>query len=88
MKYLVTYLVIINAWGFLIMLIDKQKAKKKKWRIPERHLMHTAVLGGSLGVLMGMLLCRHKTKHLKFSIGVPIILAVQIVVIVLKLIWT
>ena len=88
MKYLIAYLVIINAWGFVSMLIDKQKAIKKKWRTPERYLMSTAVSGGSLGILAGMLLFRHKTKHLKFTIGVPIILAVQIVIIVLKLSWT
>lgn len=83
MKLVYAYLVIINAWGFLIMLIDKQKAKNKNWRIPERSLMHTAVVGGSLGVMLGMLLCRHKTKHLKFTIGVPVILLAQILAFIL-----
>ena len=80
MEFLYAYLVIINAIGFLIMLIDKQKAKKNKWRIPERTLMGVAAVGGSLGVLMGMLICRHKTKHLKFVLGVPALLLVHIVV--------
>ena len=80
MEFLYAYLVIINAIGFLIMLIDKQKAKKNKWRIPERTLMGVAAVGGSVGVLMSMLICRHKTKHLKFVLGVPALLLVHIVV--------
>lgn len=85
MKYLYAYLVIINAVGFLIMLIDKRKAQKNLWRIPERTIMFTAVSGGSLGVLLGMHMFRHKTKHLKFTMGVPIILAVQILIAVFTL---
>ncbi len=86
MKYLLAYLVIINAAGFLFMLIDKRKAQKNLWRIPERTLMTIAALGGSLGVLLGMQVFRHKTKHLKFTIGVPIILSVQILVAVYTLV--
>ena len=74
-----TYLVIMNAIGFLIMLADKKKAQRGRWRIPERTLMAVAILGGSIGCLLGMNLFRHKTKHLKFTIGVPLILAMQIV---------
>ena len=85
MKYLLAYLVIINAVGFLIMLADKRKAKKNLWRIPERAMMSTAVSGGSLGILLGMYTVRHKTKHLKFTIGVPVILAVQILIAVFTL---
>ncbi len=70
-------LLIINAAGFLLMLADKHKARKKKWRIPERTLLLTAALGGSLGVLLGMYALRHKTLHRKFTIGVPLILAAQ-----------
>ena len=79
MKYLLAYLVIINAAGFLIMLIDKRKAQKNLWRIPERTLMSVAVSGGSIGVLLGMQIFRHKTKKLRFTIGVPVILAMQII---------
>lgn len=79
MKPLLVYLVIINALGFLLMLIDKQKAKKNLWRIPEATLIGTAFLGGSLGCLAGMHAVRHKTKHPKFTLGIPVILAVQIV---------
>lgn len=82
MKPLLVYLFLINAAGFLLMLIDKHKAKKNLWRIPETTLIGTALLGGSLGCLWGMCAMRHKTKHLKFSLGLPIILAVQIVLLV------
>lgn len=79
MDLLYAYLVIINAMGFLIMLADKKKAIRGAWRIPERTLMAIATLGGSIGCLLGMNLFRHKTKHLKFTIGIPLILAVQVV---------
>lgn len=73
------YLLLINAAGFLLMLTDKLKAKRNLWRIPEATLLGAAVLGGSLGILGGMYAFRHKTLHLKFRIGVPTILALQIV---------
>lgn len=79
------YLIIVNALSFLLMLIDKQKAKKDRWRIPEKTLITAALLGGSLGGIAGMKLFRHKTKHPKFSIGLPVILAVQIVLAVVIL---
>ena len=78
MKLIYLYLLIINVLGMALMLSDKQKARKNKWRIPEATLMTVAVLGGSLGVLLGMRLFRHKTLHLKFSLGVPLILVAQI----------
>lgn len=78
MKYLLIYLAIINAVTFLLMLIDKQKARKNRWRIPEATLIMSAVLGGSVGALLGMYTFRHKTKHLKFTLGVPFILVLQI----------
>lgn len=78
MKYLFLYLLTINAVAFLLMLIDKQKARKKKWRIPEATLMGVAALGGSIGSLMGMYTFRHKTKHIKFTIGIPAILIAQL----------
>ncbi len=73
------YLLIINAAGFLLMLVDKFKAKKNLWRIPEATLMTVAALGGSVGSLIGMYAVRHKTRHLKFTLGIPLILAVQVV---------
>ena len=87
MTIVYAYLIIINAAGFLFMLIDKRKAQKDLWRIPERTLMAVAVIGGSIGTLLGMNLFRHKTKHEKFRIGIPIILSVQILLAVLLYIW-
>ena len=78
MKYFLLYLLLINAGAFVLMLADKQKARKKRWRIPERTLIGSALLGGSLGALLGMYTFRHKTKHLKFTLGVPAILIAQI----------
>lgn len=81
MKFTLIYLLIVNAAGFFSMLLDKLKAKKNLWRIPEATLLLIAVIGGSLGSLLGMYTVRHKTKHLKFTIGVPLILAVQMILI-------
>ncbi len=77
-EILILYLLLINAAAFLLMLIDKWKAKKNLWRISEATLMSTAILGGSIGALLGMYTVRHKTRHLKFTLGIPLILAVQI----------
>ena len=79
MTVLYTYLIIINAAGFLFMLVDKRKAQKDLWRIPERTLMTVALMGGSFGTLLGMNLFRHKTKKDNFRIGIPLILSVQII---------
>lgn len=72
------YLILINALGFSLMLTDKQRAKKRLWRIPERTLMAVAALGGSLGSLAGMYLARHKTRRPKFTVGIPLLLFLQI----------
>lgn len=79
MKYLAAYLVCINLLAFSACGIDKYKAKKGLWRIKERTLFVSAILGGSLGLLFGMRIFRHKTMHRSFTIGVPLILACQIV---------
>ncbi len=78
MDFILIYLLLVNAAGFLLMLLDKQKARKKKWRIPERTLFLAAALGGSIGCLIGMYTFRHKTKHKRFTIGIPLILIAQI----------
>ena len=67
----------MNAVSFLLMLTDKWKARLGRWRIPEKTLLLSAALGGSIGALAGMYLVRHKTKHLQFTIGIPLILALQ-----------
>ena len=76
---LLFYLVTINALGFLIMLADKEKAKKRLWRIPEATLLPVAALGGSIGCLAGMKVFHHKTRKPKFYIGIPVILALQLI---------
>ena len=78
MKYFLLYLLLIYAAAFLLMLVDKLKAKKNRWRIPERTLFGSALLGGSIGALLGMYTFRHKTKHLSFTLGMPAILIAQV----------
>lgn len=78
MKLFQIYLLLINALAFLLMLIDKYKAKKNLWRIRESTLLLIAAIGGSIGALAGMYTFRHKTKHLKFTLGIPVILVLQI----------
>ena len=78
MKYIFLYLLIINAAVFILMLSDKRRSKKNRWRISERTLLGSALLGGSIGVLLGMYAFRHKTRHLKFTLGVPAILIAQV----------
>lgn len=81
MKIILLYLLIINAAGFLLMLIDKWKAKKNLWRIPEKTLLGVALIGGSIGAYAGMQVFRHKTKHLKFTVGIPVIMALQLIAV-------
>ena len=81
MRFFLFYLLLINAASFLLMLADKLKARKNRWRIPERTLMLSALLGGSIGALAGMYLFRHKTRHAKFTIGIPAILIAEVFLI-------
>ena len=83
MKLLLAYLFLINALSFALMHIDKKKAIRGSWRIPERTLLLTCLLGGSYGGLLGMKLFRHKTLHLKFSIGLPCMAAVHTVLLII-----
>lgn len=77
-KLILIYLLIVNALGFLLMLVDKRKAQKNLWRIPEATLFLIAAIGGSIGSIAGMYKFRHKTKHWQFVIGMPAILIAQI----------
>ena len=79
----VIYFVLVNLIAFIMYGVDKKKAIKHKWRIPEHDLILVAVLGGSIGAILGMKAFRHKTKHPKFFIGVPAILIVQLILLVL-----
>lgn len=85
MNYILPYLLLINAAAFLLMRADKIRAKKNRWRIRERTLLLSAVLGGSIGALAGMYTFRHKTKHPKFTLGVPAILVAQLFLLYLLL---
>lgn len=78
MKIFLYYLLIVNALGLLLMLTDKLLAKANRRRIRERTLFLAAIAGGSVGSILGMYLFRHKTLHLKFTLGMPLILALQI----------
>lgn len=76
-KELTIYFVFINVLTFLLYGIDKWKARRGKWRIPEETLIWLAIVGGSIGALLGMYLFRHKTKHKKFTLGIPAIFLIQ-----------
>lgn len=78
LRIMVIYLIFINTVSFFVMGIDKHKARKHAFRIPESSLFFLAVIGGSAGSIAGMYLFRHKTRHLQFVIGMPVILALQI----------
>ena len=78
MRVLIYYLLGINLLTFFIFGIDKWKARRNKWRVPEATLLMLAALGGSVGALLGMSVFHHKTKHKKFLIGVPLILLAQL----------
>lgn len=82
---LIYYFLLINLAGFLLMGIDKHKARRGKWRIPEKTLFLTALIGGSVGSIVGMRVFRHKTKHTAFVIGMPCILILQVILIFLFL---
>lgn len=75
---LVCYLVLVNFVTFVFYCVDKHKAKKQAWRIPEATLLGLAAIGGSVGALLAMYLVRHKTQHPQFKYGVPAILILQI----------
>ena len=82
MKYFLFYLVLINLIGFFAFWVDKRKAQKGKWRIPEKRLFLFAFLGGGIGCSIGMKVFRHKTKHLSFVIGIPAIMVVEYVAMI------
>lgn len=85
LQVIICYLITMNVIGFLFMGIDKWKAKKRAWRIPEATLLLIAALGGAVGSMLGMHLFRHKTRHWYFLYGIPAMLAVHILLTLL--IW-
>lgn len=85
--YIYYYLLAVNILAFALFGIDKQKARRNLWRIPEKTLLLSAVIGGSVGAILGMRFFHHKTRKPKFAVGVPVILLVQIAAVCLTQ-WT
>ena len=83
LKAIVIYLAAINVITFIMFGADKARAAKGRWRISEAALILAALLGGSIGALAGMRIFHHKTRHRKFTIGIPVILALQIILMVI-----
>ncbi len=79
--FALAYVLVMNLIGFSLMGIDKSKARKKAWRIPEATLFLFAICGGSLGSLIGMYVFHHKTRHWYFVVGMPLILIIQIIAV-------
>ena len=80
--YIMLYLAVMNTIGFVCMGADKRKAIRHAWRIPEKTLFFIAAIGGSVGIWAGMYLFHHKTKHWYFAVGMPLILAGQMIAVV------
>lgn len=84
LKFILIYLAAITLFTFIVYGIDKRRAKKGRWRIPESTLLLLAVIGGSIGAYLGMKVWHHKTRHKKFKYGIPAIIVVQMVWVVFK----
>jgi uncharacterized membrane protein YsdA (DUF1294 family) len=87
MTWLYAGLLAINLLGFVLAGVDKRRAVRKLWRIPERQLLLVAFLGGSVGLYLGFRVFRHKTRHPKFMIGVPLVLLLQVGLVVLWMLY-
>lgn len=79
---IIIYFIVINIIGFFIMWLDKRKAKKGAWRIPEKTLFIITALGGGIGTTAGMYAFRHKTQKIQFVIGFPFITILEIITII------
>lgn len=82
LQNIIIYIVVINLITFLVMWLDKRKAKKGKWRIPENTLLLFVLLGGGIGGIVGMYVFHHKTQKAKFVIGFPVILICEILIVI------
>ncbi len=83
LEAIVIYLAVINIITFIMFGADKARAAKGRWRISEAALILATLLGGSIGALAGMKIFHHKTRHRKFTVGIPVILVLQIVLMAL-----
>ena len=77
-KFVLLYFIIINLIGLFVMKLDKQRAQKRQYRISENTLWLIAIVGGAIGTTLGMNLFRHKTKHMNFKVGFPILAILDI----------
>ncbi len=82
LKIILLYLIVINVVGLFLMGMDKRRAKRDQWRVPEKRFFLIALIGGSLGCWLGMQCFHHKTMHKSFTIGMPIILIIQILLLI------
>ena len=82
MDYFYLYLAVVSVFAVILTIIDKLRAKFHTWRVPEAVLLGWSLIGGSVAMLFTMLLIRHKTKHAKFMVGIPLIILLQIAVAV------
>ncbi len=80
MKLFYLYLIIMNMLTYIAFAIDKKRAIRGAWRIPETTLFGLSIAGGSVGGILAMRICRHKTRHLSFTVGLPLILIVQVII--------
>lgn len=87
LMYISVYLMIINLYGLILMWTDKKSAESGRWRIAEKQLILVGLIGGAPGAMAGMLMFRHKTKHKRFYIGLPVILLIQWTVVILGLFY-
>ncbi|BAM47085.1 DUF1294 domain-containing protein [Amphibacillus xylanus] len=83
MKKIYMLLIIINLCSLIIMKVDKSRARNNQWRIPEMNIWLISLLGGSVGTYIGMKLFRHKTKHLSFKIGIPLLILIQALTLIM-----
>ena len=81
MDKILYYLLLINIFSFIVAITDKNRAVKHSWRISENAMMFLAVLGGAVGLLMGLLICNHKTRRIKFMVGIPVIILIEVIVL-------
>lgn len=77
---IIIYMIVMNLIGFFVMGADKLKSRKHRRRVPERVIFTISIISGSVGVFVGMYIFRHKTRHMKFVVGIPVIIAAQIIV--------
>ena len=84
-KYALLWLAVISLFAIIITAVDKRKARRGDWRVSEAALMTVSALGGSVAMLVTMLVIRHKTKHIKFMLGIPIFILFQVIAVVYAL---